>query len=91
MPPKPQIVRNRHPQPFLLDRLVGRVVQVAIGVGRLVVDRRRDDAEFDGFHAGNAFEPTGRSERVAGAALDGGDEELGGVVAEDLRTMGDDG
>src|SRR5215470_12250824 len=43
----------------LLARLVGNVVQVAVGVGRLVVDGRRQDAVMEREHRRNRLDAAG--------------------------------
>ena len=47
-----------------LDGDVGRVVQVALGVGRVEVDGGGDDAVLEGEHGGDGLGGTGRSEHM---------------------------
>ena len=65
-------------------RLVRDVVEVALRVGRLVVDRRREDALVEREHAHHRLDRAGRPEAVAGHRLRRRDRELVRVVAEDL-------
>src|SRR5690606_10036261 len=64
-------------------RLIGDVVQVALGVGRFKIDRRRQVAGTDGLHAGDEFDGAGRGDEVAEHALDAGDGDAWGEIAED--------
>ena len=65
-------------------RLVRDVVEVALGVGLAVVDRRRQDAVVEREHAHHRLDRAGRAEGVAHHRLRRRDRELVGVVAEDV-------
>ena len=67
---------------LLLARLVRHVVEIALGVGRLVVDRRRDDARLDRHRRDGGFQAAGGAEEVAGHRLRRADGDLVGVLAE---------
>ncbi len=71
--------RERHVE---VARLVRRDVEVAVGVGRLVVDRRRDPAGRDRERAHGALDRAGRAEHVAGHRLGRADAHRAGVLAE---------
>src|SRR5918911_3572197 len=49
---------------LFLSRHVGDVVEVALGVGRLVVDRGRDHSSVDREHAGSRLHFAGAAEQV---------------------------
>ena len=82
------------PKPKLLDRAmfdlrlaggVGDVVEVALVVGVVEVERGRDDAVVDGHGADDQLDAAGGAQQVAGGALGGGDHQaVVGVVAEGL-------
>ena len=57
-------------------RGVGHVIQITFGIGRLVIDGRRDDAVFDGQRADGHFHRARRAEHVAGRALGGTDGDF---------------
>ena len=65
-----------------LARGVRDVIQIALGVGILQIDGRRDDAVFDGENAHGGFHRAGGAEHVAGCALGGTHDEFLRVVAE---------
>src|SRR6266550_1758619 len=69
-------------------RFVRYVVEVECGVGRLVVDRRRDAPIAHGQHAGHGLERPSRTEQVTGHRLRRRDHELVGVVAEHALDRG---
>ena len=81
-PPNPKVfdstLRDRDPA-----RRVRHVVQVALGVGVLEVDRRRDDAVLDREHGGDRLDAAGRAEQVPGHRLGRADRDAPGVLAED--------
>ena len=54
-PAEPECVAERDLH-VLLPRLVRHVVEVALGIGRLVVDRRRQDPVMKGEHGGNGLD-----------------------------------
>jgi hypothetical protein len=60
VPAEPEAVAQRHVD-VALDGSVRHVVQVALGVGRPVIDRRRNGAVADGERADREFEPAGRA------------------------------
>ena len=66
-----------------LARDVGDDVEVAVGVGLVVVDRRGDHAVADRHHAGEELDGAGAADQVAVHRLGRGDEEVVGVGAED--------
>src|SRR5690606_38292822 len=66
---------------------VGDDVEVAVGVGRLVVDCRRDDAVVGGERGDGGLDGAGGAHHVAQRALRRGDHEGVGV----LRVDGADG
>src|SRR5262245_28621795 len=67
-----------------LARRVGHVVEIALGIRVLVVDRRRNDAVVDGERADRRLEAPGGAEQVARHRLRRGNRELARVIAEDL-------
>src|SRR3970040_128390 len=67
-----------------LTRLVGDVVEVALRIGMLVVDRWRDGTTVDRQHASNELHRPGRAEQVAHHGLRGTHGYLPGARAEHL-------
>src|SRR5512132_1532846 len=65
VPTEAERVRDGDPD-VGLARLVRNVVEVAISIGRLVVDRRRQHAVADCERAEDRFNGTGGTETVAG-------------------------
>ena len=63
--------------------LVGDVVEVAVGVGGLVVDGRRHGVGLERLAADGHLHRAGGPEHVAGGAFCGADGEAAGVVAKD--------
>src|SRR4051794_28952075 len=55
---------------------VGDVVEVALGVGGLVIDRRRADVVADGQDAGDHLDRAGGGDQVAHHTLNRGDGDL---------------
>ena len=64
--------------------LVRHVVQIASGIGRLVVDGGVDQAVLDGQGANDQLYATAGPERVTKHALGAAHGESAGVIAEDL-------
>ena len=60
------------------------VVEIAIAVGRLVVDRRRQSPVAQGHQADDQFSHTGGREQMARHALGARDGRAIGLAAEDL-------
>ena len=82
MPPKP----NEFDSAYLnrgraLD--VRDVVEIALRIGRLVVDRGRNHLMPDREHGDAGFEAAGGAEQVPGHRLGRRDGELPRVIAED--------
>ena len=67
---------------FHLAGLVGYVVEVAVRVGGLVVDGRRDGAGLDRLAAGGHFDSAGGTEHVPGCSLGGADGQASGVFTK---------
>src|SRR6266550_3762904 len=67
---------------FYRPRLVRHVVEVALRIGRLVVDRRWQDAVLDDQRADRCFQSAGRAEKVARHRLGGADGELVSLIAK---------
>src|SRR3954462_10159212 len=63
-----------------LTRGIGDVVEVALGVGVLIIDRRRADVVADGQNAGDQLDRAGGGDQVAHHRLDGGDGDVLGEV-----------
>ena len=63
-------------------RGVRDVIQIALGVGILQIDGRRDDAVFDGQRARGHFHRARRAKHVAGRAFGGTDGKFFGVFTE---------
>src|SRR3990170_7909709 len=63
-------------------RALGHVVEVAVGVGVLVVDRGVDDAGLEGLHARDRLQRARRRQRVADHRLRRADRHLEGVLAQ---------
>src|SRR5215217_396083 len=63
-----------------LSRLVGDVVEVALGVGLVVVDRRRQRVAVDGKHGEDRLDRAGRAQAVAGGAFRRGNRRLARVL-----------
>src|SRR4029077_8468748 len=59
-----------------LARLVRDVVEVALGIGLLVVDRRRQQAPLDGQHGEDGLDRPGRAEAVTRRALGRGNTDF---------------
>src|SRR5207249_2144346 len=69
---------DRHLAGFVRD-----VIEIAIRVGRFVIDRRRNDVVADGEGADGGLDGAGRAEQVAGHGLRGTHGEFFRVRAED--------
>ena len=67
-----------------LPRRVGHVVEVAVGVGRGVVDGRRQHAVAQGEQRGDRLDAAGRAQGVPGHALGARHRQLARVLAEHL-------
>ena len=63
--------------------LVGNVVEVAVGVGGIVVDGWRHDVGLERLAADGHLHRAGGPEHVAGGAFCGADGEAAGMVPED--------
>src|SRR5690348_5367013 len=61
---------------------VGHVIEVAIGVWRLVVRGGWNDAVLQGHDADAGFDRAGRTEQMPSHRLRGADRQLVGVLAE---------
>ncbi len=61
----------------------GHVVEVALGIGIVEIDRGRHDLVLQRFDANGHFDRAGRAEHVAGGALGGTDRKFLRVLAED--------
>src|SRR5438132_71171 len=62
---------------------VGDVVEVAVGVGRLIVDRGMEDAALDAEDGGDHLDGAAGAKEMADHTLGAGDGQLLGVRAED--------
>ena len=80
-PPKPKLFDSAT-STALPAGLVGDVVEVAVGVGVVEVDRRRQDAVADRQQADDRLDAAGGGDQVAHHALGAGDRHLVGRVAE---------
>ena len=52
-----------------LSGLIRHVIEIAVGIGFLVVDGRRNDAGLDGFAASGSLDGAGGSQQVTGHGL----------------------
>ncbi len=86
-PPRPKAFDITAPI-LSLARCVGHVVQVALRVGELLVDRRRDDLVADGQGADNGLDRAGSRGEVAGHRLGGANGDAVSALAEDLLDGG---
>ena len=86
MPPNPKEF-ERATRELPLARHVRRVVEVALGVGRLVVDRRRNDAVADREREDARLEAARGAEEVPGHRLRRGDRERSGRGSPKTRLM----
>ena len=70
----------------MIDRylacFVRHVVEIAYRIGRLVVDRRRNDAVLHDERADRGFEAAGSAEEMAGHRFGGADGNLVRLLAE---------
>src|SRR5216683_3752757 len=64
-------------------RLVWHVVEIALRIRILVVDRRRDEICLNRLGADGHFDGAGGAEHVSGGALGGADGQFSRAVAED--------
>ena len=62
--------------------LCGDVVEVALGIGLVEIDRGRDQIAVDGQGRDDRFHAAAGAEQMAELALGGADGQLFGVVAE---------
>src|ERR1051325_1425784 len=74
---------REHVAHWLRAGLIRHVVEIAVGIGRLVVDRRRQHVFLHHQRRDGRLEPAGGAEEVAGHRLRRADGELVGVLAED--------
>ena len=81
-PPKPKLFEAADIAARFAGR-VGDVIQVALGVGRLVVDRRRQHVVADRQQADDQLGGAGRGDQMPHHALGARDRDLVGLVAED--------
>ena len=81
-PPKPKLLLMARPA-LRLARLVGHVVEIAVRVGCVVVDRRRHHAVADRQDEKINSTPPLAPSRWPELALGAGDAQLSGVFAED--------
>ena len=82
MPAKSKIVVERKAH-IDFTRFVGDVVEIAVRIGRRVIDGWRHDAVHDGFDADDGFEAARRSEHMARHGFRAADGNLPGSFAED--------
>ena len=80
-PPKPKelltIAFHRH-----LASRVGHVIQVALRVGDLIINRWRHDIRLQGFGANNHLHSARSSQHMAGRSFGGTDREFVGLIAK---------
>src|SRR4051812_25239575 len=69
---------------LLLPRGVRNVIQVALGVGRIVVNGRWQHTSVHGLDAGDQLDGAGRGNQVAEHALAAADRDRVGPLAKDL-------
>ena len=81
MPSEPEGVGKRDPD-VGMARLCGNVVEIALRVFRMQVDRRRDHLVADGQGADHRFHCARRPHHVAGHRLGAADRQPLGVLAE---------
>ena len=82
MPAEPHGVGERD-RDLCLARAIRDVVEIALGVADLLIDRRREDALAHREEADRRFNGAGRAERVSGHRLRRRDREPRRVIAED--------
>lgn len=81
MPAEPErIIDHRVDRQF--PRCIRHIIQIAFGIGLLVIDRRRNDVRLDGLGADGHFHRAGRAEHVTGRALGGADGQFPRVITE---------
>src|SRR5919202_152921 len=80
---EPERVRQRELEPRRLARALGHVVEVAIGVGLLVVQRRRQHAAAHRLDAHERLDRAGRAEQVPDRQLRRGHRRRGIRAVED--------
>jgi hypothetical protein len=69
---------------FGLARGVGDIVEVALGIGKFVIDRRRQDTIANGQQADDQFRRTCSGDEMPHHTLSAGDRKFIGVIAEDF-------
>src|SRR5439155_9223911 len=80
-PAEAERVRH-HVTDLLLARLIRDVVEIALRIGHLVVDRRRDDPCLHDLCCDRRFQSAGRAEEMAGHRFRGADGDFVRLVAE---------
>ncbi len=80
-PPKPKLLLMATVT-LRVAGLVGDVIQIALGIGVVEVDRGGDQIALDGQGADDGFDAAAGAQEVAQFALGGADGELFGVIAE---------
>ena len=68
-----------------LARLVGHVIQIALGIGYFIVNRRRKHLVSQSQNAGDKLGRPGGCDKMAGHALDTGDGNFGILAKDDLN------
>ncbi len=66
-----------------LAGLVGHVIEIALRIGIIEIDRGREKIRLDRLDAGDEFHRTGRAEEVTRHRLGRADRDIFGVVTED--------
>ena len=66
------------------DRMIGRVIEIAIGIGRLIIDRRCDRGGLDRLAKDHRFDAAAGTERMSQRTLGAADLGRLGMVAEDV-------
>ena len=61
------------------DRLVGDIVQIALGIGTVQIDGGRDDAGLQSLQAGDGFDGARCTQHMARHGLGGADEGRPGI------------
>src|SRR5258707_3633421 len=67
---------RHHMRYLLLARRVGNVVEVAGGIGRFVVDRRRDDFGLSRHRGDGSFDPASATEAYRGRRITRADRTM---------------
>ncbi len=81
-PPKPKLF-DMAACNLPLAGLIGRVVEIALGIGIVQVDRRRNQAVAQRQNGEHQLHAAAGAQQVAQLALGARDAQLAGVLAED--------